>query len=226
VHEAGDGLCGVFLESGKHVAVDVQREAHRGVAKPLRDNLRVHAGLQRERRPRVPQVVQADALQAGVPGAQREPRATRGRDVQDRVEANLDDYAAVRALVEPLIAAGVDSSVKPETRQTVEAVVRLSEAPSGTLLNDPSPVTQAQIAKELRLDKSAVHRRVRDALGLGYLRDLDPQRGRQSRIVVGEPLPEGTAVLPPVDVLASAWSPGGGVGSETASTVQPPRARA
>ena len=39
--------------------------------------------------------------------------------------ATIDDYAAVRELVADLVAAGVDATVKPDVRETVEAVAYL-----------------------------------------------------------------------------------------------------
>jgi hypothetical protein len=40
------------------------------------------------------------------------------------------------------------------------------------------------------LDKSAVSRRVADAIDRGYLRNLEDKKGRPARLVMGDPLPE------------------------------------
>ena len=48
----------VALDARRHVAVGVQRHPDRGMAELLGDHLRVFAGLQRHRRPAVPQIVE------------------------------------------------------------------------------------------------------------------------------------------------------------------------
>lgn len=123
-------------------------------------------------------------------------RATRGRDGQGRIVAVADDYAAVRPLVEPLIAAGVQATAKPEVRETVEAVRNL-------LPSHPEGVSQATLRDQLHLDKAVVSRRVRDAINAEYLRNDEDRRGRPSRLKLGDTLRADVAVLPdPEDVAA------------------------
>lgn len=51
----------------------------------------------------------------------------RSRDSRDgAVQASIEDYEAVRALIEPLVASSVEATVAPDMRMTVEAVVRLA----------------------------------------------------------------------------------------------------
>src|SRR5829696_3644809 len=52
-------------------------------------------------------------------------QATRERDEQGRIVATIDDYAAVRELVVDLVSEGVEATVQPIVRQSVEAVSRL-----------------------------------------------------------------------------------------------------
>jgi hypothetical protein len=87
----------------------------------------------------------------------------------------------------------------PKTvRETVEAVKRLREASSG------EPVTVVELARELKLDRSAVSRRVRNAKDRGYLRDLEENLRKPSRLVLGDDLPDDLQILPkPEDVRAS-----------------------
>ncbi len=86
----------------------------------------------------------------------------------------------------------------PKTvRETVEAVKRLREDSNG------EPVTVAELARELKLDRSAVSRRVRNAKDRGYLRDLEENRRKPSRLVLGDDLPEDLQILPkPEEVRA------------------------
>jgi hypothetical protein len=83
-------------------------------------------------------------------------------------------------------------------RETVGAVKSLREASSG------DPVTVVELARELKLDRSAVSRRVRSAKDRGYLRDLEENLRKPSRLVLGDDLPDDLQILPtPEDVRAS-----------------------
>jgi MarR family protein len=86
----------------------------------------------------------------------------------------------------------------PETvRETVEAVKRLREGSNG------EPVTVAELAREMKLDRSAVSRRVRNAKDRGYLRDLEENVRKPSRLVLGDELPDDLQILPkPEDARA------------------------
>jgi hypothetical protein len=65
------------------------------------------------------------------------------------------------------------------------------------------PVTVAELARELKLDRSAVSRRVRNAKDRGYLRDLEENPRKPSRLVLGDDLPEDLQILPkPEEVRA------------------------
>lgn len=116
-------------------------------------------------------------------------RATRGVDASGAVAASLDDYEAARALVEPLIAAGVEATVPETIRETVAAVRSLCPGPDDT-------ASISAIAKALKLDKSATSRRVSAARERGYLVNHETKRGQPAKIGNGEPLPANTPVLP------------------------------
>ena len=116
-------------------------------------------------------------------------QASRQKDADGSIAAEIADYASVRELVAELVAEGVDSTIKPEVRETVEAVADLLE-------DDRAEVTQADIKKALKLDKSAVSRRVAAAVDAGILRNLEERKGRPARLVLGDPLPEEMELLP------------------------------
>jgi hypothetical protein len=86
----------------------------------------------------------------------------------------------------------------PETvREIVEAVKRLREDSKG------DPVTVAELARDLKLDRSAVSRRARNAKDRGYLRDLEDNPRKPSRLIPGDDLPDDLQILPsPEDVRA------------------------
>jgi hypothetical protein len=119
-------------------------------------------------------------------------QASRGRDDQGRVVANLDDYATVRELVHQQISEGVEATVPTTVRQTVEAVARII---------DDDGVTITMLAKTLKIDKSAASRRWQAARARGYLRNLENGRGKPARLVVADPLPQDVEVLPPSQLV-------------------------
>ena len=87
-------------------------------------------------------------------------QASRRKDADGRIVAEIADYAAVRELVADLVAEGADATIKPEVRETVRAVTDL-------LADGRAEAMQADIKKALKLDKSAVSRRVTAARGRG-----------------------------------------------------------
>jgi hypothetical protein len=125
-------------------------------------------------------------------------QATRERDAAGSIVATLEDYAAVRELVADLVSEGIEATVPGTVRETVEAAKRLREDSKG------EPVTVTDIAKELKLDRSAASRRVRNAKDRGYLRDLEENPRKPSRLVLGDDLPDDLQILPkPEELRAS-----------------------
>jgi hypothetical protein len=116
-------------------------------------------------------------------------QATRPRDGKGRVVATPEDYGAVRLLIGPLVAEGIDATVKAEVREIVEAASHLLAA-------GISEVHQTDLVRSLKLDKSSISRRVAAALDAGFLRNLEERKGRQARLVLGDPLPADVEVLP------------------------------
>jgi hypothetical protein len=121
-------------------------------------------------------------------------QASRLKDEQGLIVAALEDYAAVRELVADLVAEGVEATVKPEIREVVEATARLIE-------EGLEEVRQADLKGALKLDKSAISRRVAGALDGGFLKNLEDRKGRPARLVLGDPLPANQEVLPAPDHL-------------------------
>jgi hypothetical protein len=121
-------------------------------------------------------------------------RATRERDAQGRIVATVDDYATVRGLVANTIAAGVEATVSPTVRETVETVAGLV-ADEG--------IQARAVAQHLKIDKSNATRRLKVAADDGYLVNLEDRRGKPARWVLGDPLPADVPLLPtPADLAA------------------------
>ncbi|MFO1320474.1 MAG: helix-turn-helix domain-containing protein [Burkholderiales bacterium] len=121
-------------------------------------------------------------------------QATRDRDDDGRIIATLEDYAVVRDLVVDAIEEGVDASVSESVRETVQAV-------SNLISPDHPEIGLPEIARALKLDKSAASRRIATAVRLGYLHNREDRKGRPARLCLGDALPEATSVLPTVEVL-------------------------
>jgi hypothetical protein len=121
-------------------------------------------------------------------------QVSREFDSEGAIVATLDDYEAIHGLVADLFAEGVEASLPPTVRETVESVAAL-------LREGHSSVALPRLALQLGLDKSTVSRRVKHAQRLGYLRNLEERRGAPARLILGEPLPDDVEVLPIRDVL-------------------------
>ena len=78
-------------------------------------------------------------------------------------------------------------------RQTVEAVERLS--PGG------SPITEQQLVKDLGLAKSTISYRVSRALRGGYLVNQNTKGGAAAQLVLGAPLPDGSPLPHPEELV-------------------------
>jgi hypothetical protein len=148
-------------------------------------------------------------------------QASRERDGQGRIVATIGDYAAIRELVADLVSEGIEATVPATVRETVEAARRLREDSNG------EPVTVAELARELKLDRSAVSRRVRNAKDRGYLKDLDENPRKSSRLVLGDDLPDDLQILPsPEDVHVRAGMQERASGSARLDRAQEPHGNA
>jgi len=122
-------------------------------------------------------------------------RATRERDEYGRIVATVADYSRVRDLVSGLIAEGVEATVPKTVRETVEAIDNVIDGWG------EDHATIKAIAEELEIDKAAASRRVRTAIGRGYLKNLEDRKGHPARIVLAESMPEDQEILPAPEEL-------------------------
>jgi hypothetical protein len=111
----------------------------------------------------------------------------RATDEQGRIVATEADYLAVRALITDLISDAVGKTVRPVTRETVEAVVKLDQGKG---------VKVHELVVHLDLERSTVQYRVTAARERGYLVNLEDKRGKPARYQAGSPLPDEAVVLP------------------------------
>ena len=117
----------------------------------------------------------------------------RDRDPQGSIVATLEDYGNARWLLEDFFTATVTGGLTKPIRETVDTVGRL-------ISEVGSPITQVELAAELKLAPSSVNYRVQRAIRGGWLVDKAQRRGAPSQLVLGDPLPDGSS-LPEVDAL-------------------------
>jgi len=100
----------------------------------------------------------------------------------------------VRDLLADIISEGVEATVSPAIRETVETIRRI-------LASGSDELSITQLAQALGLDKSAASRRAASAVQQGFLRNLEDRKGRPARLCLGEPIPEPLSILPSREVL-------------------------
>src|SRR5579862_5563627 len=92
------------------------------------------------------------------------------------VVARLEDYDQVRSLVHDVVTEGVEFGVGKALRETVEAVTYLCDGVGVT-------ASVTQIAKRLRLDRSAANRRIHECLRRNFLQtESEIRKGRAMQL--------------------------------------------
>lgn len=135
-------------------------------------------------------------------------QANRKKDKQGRVIAALADYRAVQELINDIVSQGVEQTVSKTIRQTVEAVGQICGAKEKTgkrIGDEQTAATVKGVAERLGIDRSAASRRVKDAVGHGYLKNLETKLGQPHRLVVADPLPEEEKVMPTPEEVLKKW---------------------
>lgn len=115
----------------------------------------------------------------------------RQTDDRGRVIATVDDYLAIRSLVNDLVADGIGATVPETVRETVRIVDELGKG------EDAHMATVAEVARALKIERSAATRRLQTALKAGYIANYEEKRGRPALYGrTSEPMPGDLVVLP------------------------------
>jgi hypothetical protein len=145
------------------------------------------------------------------------PQRERGDDGQ--IIANRSDYEQVHSLLAKPLSEGLEAAVPHNVREVVDAVRVLLDEVSETMYGELPPdlpeigISQRQIAEHLGREKSVVSRNVNTAIELGYLVDLAPGQGRESKLRIGPAaLPTGSALPSPAGLFHDAKSHSQGEG--------------
>src|SRR5262249_47664582 len=104
-------------------------------------------------------------------------RQHRERDDAGQIVADIEhDYAAVRTLMNDLLAESSGVSIKPAMVETIKAVTLATIQ----MKSDEGATAQA-VSKILKLDKSAARRRLLAAVNEGFVRNLETHKGQPGR---------------------------------------------
>jgi hypothetical protein len=116
------------------------------------------------------------------------------RDIDERgqIVASIErDYAAVRALMNALVAESSGVAVRPGLQETIEAVGLATAA----MASEEGASAQA-VGKILKLDKSAARRRLLAATSEGFVTNLETRRGQPGRYRLTGQKVEALEILP------------------------------
>ena len=137
-------------------------------------------------------------------------QASREQDDRGRIIATIEDYKAVWDLVAHIVSRGVQMTVPATMRETGQAVAKLQQERRKRQVGNPGKAmggaSLMDVANILHLNRSTVSRRVNACLEEGYLVNRETKRGQPFRLVVGDPLPEDSVVLPTPESLAKSCS--------------------
>jgi hypothetical protein len=124
-------------------------------------------------------------------------REQRDRDDAGRIIADLaNDYAAVRELMNAILAEGAGVAVNPAMTETITAV----EKATATLLQNEGASAQ-DIGKVLKLDKSAAWRRLIKARNEGFIVNLETRKGMPGKYRATQQEVEPLNILPSVEEM-------------------------
>ena len=118
---------------------------------------------------------------------------SREHTADGKIIATVDDYAQARKLLAPLFQSVVSEGLPDALRETVEAVKK------------DETLTVAEIAKRLKVSKSAASSRVKRAIREGWLQNKEHRKGHAAQVKHGGPLPDATTGLPRVEDVREAF---------------------
>ncbi len=122
-------------------------------------------------------------------------QATRKRDDKGRIVATLEDYEAVKRLMDPFVGTASEQGVKEQVRATVEAAAGIVAD------REDKSFTVKELQAALKKDNGSTNRRIRAAHP--YIVELDEKRGRSKLYGLGDELPLQVDALPSGDELCN-----------------------
>lgn len=127
----------------------------------------------------------------------------RQTDDRGQIVAEIDaDYVPVAALMGGIMSDASGVGIEPALQQTIDAV-KIATAD----LSREDGATAFEIAKLLKLDKSAAWRRLGVAMNKGYVLNLETRKGQPGRYRATDQDIEPEPLLPSADALKGAMQP-------------------
>jgi hypothetical protein len=121
-------------------------------------------------------------------------------DADDRLVAELSDYAAVHGLVAGMVAEAAGATIPPSVRETVDAVRELELPPWGS--HGLQRVTIQDVADALGISRSAASRRLGRAEAFGFVKNVQVLKAGPKVYETNERMPQDAGVLPHPDELS------------------------
>lgn len=128
----------------------------------------------------------------------------REKDLEGNIIANIEDYDVIYNLLSAPLSQGLEADATPGVRAVVEGIGLFSKNDRNSYFEG---ISQSRLAEHLNLDRSSVLRNVHAAIDLGYLVNLNPGKGREAKIQLGERKLSLTEALPRPQVLFEGISP-------------------
>jgi hypothetical protein len=128
-------------------------------------------------------------------------REQRLRDDAGQIIADIEkDYETVGRLLEPILAEGSGVAVNPAMTETIDAVAKATAS-----LSEAEGASAQDIARVLKLDKSAAWRRLSAARHEGFVFNLEQRKGMPGKYrATAQRKGEAVAILPATDKLREA----------------------
>jgi hypothetical protein len=129
-------------------------------------------------------------------------RDQRDRDEAGQIVADIDrDYEAVRKLMNAIIAEGSGAAINPAITETIDAVVKATIS-----MTEAGGANAKDIAKLLKLDRSAAWRRLSAACDEGYIVNLEQRQRMPGKYRASGQKVEPVNILPAAVKLAEKYS--------------------
>jgi hypothetical protein len=129
-------------------------------------------------------------------------RNQRDRDEAGRIIADIDhDYDTIRKLMNAIIAEGTGVAVNAAITETIDAVAKATAG-----MTEAEGANAKDIAKLLKLDRSAVWRRLSAACDDGYITNLEQRQRMPGKYRVTGQKIEPVAILPTTTALADTYA--------------------
>jgi transposase len=128
-------------------------------------------------------------------------RDQRDQDGVGRIIADIDhDYTAIRELMNSILAEGSGVAVNRAMAETIEAVTVATAS-----MTEAEGASAQDIARDLKLDKSAARRRLLSARDEGFVVNLEQRRGMPGKYRVTSQQVEARNILPDAATLADSF---------------------